>query len=84
MALTDEHWAKVMKAVALKMQELDLGKHELSAVLAIFKDNWELLSAEASIDTYINDQELAVLQAARDQMASDLTDLDAEIATKTT
>jgi hypothetical protein len=80
MALTDEHWAKLMTALAHKAREAggDLGGPD--NVLSLIKENWELLGDEKQLDTYNAECELAEKQATRDQLQETLDQLDAEIA----
>ena len=84
MAFTDEHWAKVEKAIWFKASEAGptffrSGIPDYDALLKIIRRNWDLFGNEKKLDTYIAAQELAALQAKKADQEACLACTEAEI-----
>lgn len=84
MALTDAHWKKMLRAFKLKMiEQADRLTYSdvpsLDVMFQLMKENWDLLTDEEQLDTYIKDEKRAELVAKRNRAQVALDGLDNEI-----
>lgn len=71
--VSDEHWAKIKKALTRLVVRDGKGGHEL---FDYFRTHDTMLYNEAALDRFLADEDAAELQGLRDQKAA----LEAEIA----
>lgn len=76
--MTDAHWGKIKLAVGLKMGQPEV--FTVQAVFTVFRANWELFCDEDALDTFLDEQQLAVMQDTRDRHQEIVDELDVLIA----
>lgn len=80
MRISDDRWAKILRAMTLKASEKRINLGEPDKLLELLQDELLFFVDERAVATYIDAQELVNLRAKRIQRQDSLDAIDLEIA----
>ena len=79
MALSDQHWKKILEALRYKAAEAGTNLTDFGVLETLLQENWELLNVERNLDVYIKAQKIPELETQKAAHEAAAVDLDQQI-----